>query len=144
MTESLDWEAGINGDFQLNKEVVEGIVVSSAGLNQSHLPSFAVMPPGTIVISAESHGISSWTKTAKVSVLLPDKRSKRYFLKVKSSYKTAIPYTNARTLLYSAPLERVRKPLSRVKLTQHPLSKPSYQDLCLRSQATDNTTMGEH
>jgi hypothetical protein len=47
--------------------------------------SFAVMPRGTKVISAESWGISAWTKTAKVSVILPDGSPKRYFLKVNLS-----------------------------------------------------------
>ena len=44
--------------------------------------NFAVMPRGTKIISAESCGISAWTKTAKVSVVLPDGSPKRYFLKV--------------------------------------------------------------
>lgn len=44
--------------------------------------TFAVMPRKTKVISAESCGISAWTKTAKVSVVLPDGSPKRYFLKV--------------------------------------------------------------
>lgn len=49
---------------------------------------FAVMPKGTRVVSAESCGISAWTKTAKISVILPDGRPKRYFVKVSllSSY----------------------------------------------------------
>ena len=41
------------------------------------------MPNGTTIISAESHGVSAWTKTAKVSVILPDGSPKRYFLKVR-------------------------------------------------------------
>jgi hypothetical protein len=44
--------------------------------------TFAVMPGRTNVITAESCGISAWTKTAKVSVVLPDGSPKRYFLKV--------------------------------------------------------------
>lgn len=40
------------------------------------------MPTGTKVISAESWGISAWTKTAKVTVALQDESLKRYFLKV--------------------------------------------------------------
>ena len=43
---------------------------------------FAVMPRGTKVVSAESSGISAWTKTAKVCVVLLDGSPKRYFLKV--------------------------------------------------------------
>lgn len=44
---------------------------------------FIAMPNGTKVISADSSGVSSWSKTAKVSVVLPDGSRKRYFLKVK-------------------------------------------------------------
>ena len=40
-----------------------------------------VMPVGARVISAESHGTSGWTKTAKVSVMMPDGSPKMYFLK---------------------------------------------------------------
>lgn len=40
------------------------------------------MPSGTTIVSAESCGVSAWTKTAKVSVILPDGSPKRYFLKV--------------------------------------------------------------
>ena len=43
---------------------------------------YIAMPEGTQVSSAESCGISAWTKTAKVSVILPDGGTKRYFLKV--------------------------------------------------------------
>ena len=45
--------------------------------------TFAVMPRGTKVISAESCGISAWTKTGKISVRLADGIVKRYFLKVR-------------------------------------------------------------
>lgn len=41
-----------------------------------------VMPQGTKIISAESSGVSAWTKTAKVSVILPGGKAKKYFLKV--------------------------------------------------------------
>lgn len=44
----------------------------------------AVMPHGTKIISAESWGVSAWTKTAKVSVILPGGMAKKYFLKVTS------------------------------------------------------------
>jgi len=40
------------------------------------------MPQGTNIISAESCGVSAWTKTAKVTAQLPDGSLKRYFLKV--------------------------------------------------------------
>ncbi|KAB5583537.1 hypothetical protein GE09DRAFT_1212121 [Coniochaeta sp. 2T2.1] len=39
------------------------------------------MPKGTKITSASSHGTSSWTKTAKVSAILPDGSPKQYFLK---------------------------------------------------------------
>jgi hypothetical protein len=40
------------------------------------------MPEGAKVLSAESWGISAWTKTAKISVVFPDGRRVSYFLKV--------------------------------------------------------------
>lgn len=39
------------------------------------------MPTGTKILSAESSGISALTKTAKVSVILPDGTPSRFFLK---------------------------------------------------------------
>lgn len=40
------------------------------------------MPEGTIVVSAKKSGISAWTRTAEVLVILADGSSKSYFLKV--------------------------------------------------------------
>ena len=48
--------------------------------------TFIAMPRGTKVLSAESCGISAWTKTAKVSVILPGGDSKRYFIKVEKAF----------------------------------------------------------
>ncbi|KIW96275.1 uncharacterized protein Z519_03343 [Cladophialophora bantiana CBS 173.52] len=39
------------------------------------------MLPGTKVVSAEAYGTSNWAKTAKLSVVLPDGKRKRFFLK---------------------------------------------------------------
>ncbi|CAN9145415.1 unnamed protein product [Alternaria alternata] len=39
------------------------------------------MPVGTKVVSAEPCGVSAWTKTAKIAVILPNQSSKSYFLK---------------------------------------------------------------
>ncbi|CAJ2506376.1 Uu.00g005060.m01.CDS01 [Anthostomella pinea] len=39
------------------------------------------MPEGANVISAESWGVSAWTKTARISVTLSDGRHMNYFLK---------------------------------------------------------------
>lgn len=64
MSDLPEWELEIEGDFPVHKAVV------------------AVMPNETKVISAESCGISAWTKTAKLTVILPDQTLKRYFLKV--------------------------------------------------------------
>ncbi|KAI4257179.1 MAG: hypothetical protein L6R42_005826 [Xanthoria sp. 1 TBL-2021] len=63
MPVSSSWEVDIEGNFPLHKAVVE------------------VMPRGTKIVSAESCGISAWTKTAKISVILEDGSRKRYFLK---------------------------------------------------------------
>lgn len=43
------------------------------------------MPKGTKVISAETWGLSAWTKTAKISTELADGSAQRYFLKVRPS-----------------------------------------------------------
>lgn len=40
-----------------------------------------VMPKGTKIVSAESSGISAWTRTAKTSVILPDEGPANFFLK---------------------------------------------------------------
>lgn len=40
------------------------------------------MPTGTEIIAVESSGVSAWTKTAKLSVILLDGSPKKYFLKV--------------------------------------------------------------
>ncbi|KAI1762700.1 Fructosamine kinase-domain-containing protein [Hypoxylon sp. FL1150] len=70
--DSSEWEAGIEGNFPINKAVIKG---ASELFNESlpidsqlmRAPTSA-MPIGTKIISAESSGISAWTKTAKVSV----------------------------------------------------------------------------
>lgn len=40
------------------------------------------MAKGTKVISAETWGLSAWTKTAKITTELPGGETQRYFLKV--------------------------------------------------------------
>ena len=65
MADSSGWELGIEGNFPIHKAVA------------------AVMSSGTNVVSSESCGVSAWTKTAKVSVILPDGSPKSYFLKVR-------------------------------------------------------------
>ncbi|KAL8827721.1 MAG: hypothetical protein Q9170_006898 [Blastenia crenularia] len=63
MADSLEWAKGIEGNFAIHQAVSD------------------VLPKGTIIVSAESHGTSSWTKTAKLSVILPVGSPKKYFLK---------------------------------------------------------------
>ncbi|KAH8761023.1 Fructosamine kinase-domain-containing protein [Diaporthe sp. PMI_573] len=62
----MSWATDIDGDFALHSTVTE------------------VMPKGTKVISAETWGLSAWTKTAKISTELPDGKTQRYFLKCAS------------------------------------------------------------
>ncbi|KAI0014867.1 Fructosamine kinase-domain-containing protein [Xylariomycetidae sp. FL0641] len=57
------WVEGIDGDFALHSAVTE------------------VLPKDAKVISAESWGLSAWTKTAKIVAVLPDGTQRRYFLK---------------------------------------------------------------
>lgn len=64
MSDPSKWLDGIGGNLPIHKSVL------------------LVMPTGTKVVSAESWGISAWTKTAKVTVALPDESLKRYFLKL--------------------------------------------------------------
>lgn len=82
MSELSEWEFGVEGNFPIHKAVVKGNHTihsySSAGTDAN----FAVLPRGTRIMTAESCGISAWTKTAKVSVILSDGSPKRYFLKV--------------------------------------------------------------
>jgi hypothetical protein len=48
------------------------------------------MPEGAKALSAESWGISAWTKTAKISVSFPTGRQERFFLKVRILNVTSI------------------------------------------------------
>ena len=82
MSDSSGWEVEIEGDHPIHKAVVEG-EVHFVGYGPADTDDyFAVMPVGTKVVSAESCGISAWTRTAKVSVVLSDGSPKNYFLKV--------------------------------------------------------------
>ena len=81
MSDYGDWQSGIEGNFALHKAVVGGkIPPEFLSLYELTVPA---LPKGTTVISAESCGVSAWTRTAKVSVVLPDGTAKRYFLKVR-------------------------------------------------------------
>lgn len=91
MSDVSKWEVGIKGNFPIHKAVTKGkdaVNVMNACIPQN-IPSankeifnFAVLPRGTKVVSADSCGVSAWTTTAKVSVILPDGSPKKYFLKV--------------------------------------------------------------
>ncbi|KAK6063190.1 hypothetical protein SCUP515_12630 [Seiridium cupressi] len=74
MTDKPEWVSGIAGNFPLHKAVAD------------------LLPNGTRIISSETCGISAWTKTAKISVVLPDETPKRYFLKYATG-KGAKPLT---------------------------------------------------
>ncbi|KAL8940310.1 MAG: hypothetical protein Q9216_002865 [Gyalolechia sp. 2 TL-2023] len=63
MTDSIGWVQGIEGDFAVHKAVSE------------------VLPEESKIVSANSHGISSWTKTGKLLVVSLNGSSRRYFLK---------------------------------------------------------------
>lgn len=76
---------------------------------------FAVMPRGTRIISADSCGISAWTKTVKVSVILPDESRKKYFLKVNPSSSSWIE----RLIPRSARQGRAHEPWPRVSSILH-------------------------
>ena len=77
------------------------------------------MPKGTKVVSAESWGISAWTKTAKVSVILPDENPKRYFLKVNLLYSVESLLSIKRLVLRSVRQGRVHEHWPRVNFILH-------------------------
>ena len=88
------------------------------------------MPRGTKVVSAETCGISAWTKTAKVSVILPDGHPKRYFLKVSlDAFRRSTPL-NEELVPNSVRQGRVLDPWPRANFTLHQQSMLRSQDLC--------------
>ena len=82
MSELSEWESGVEGNFPIHKAIVKGNHTLHSHPPAETDTNFAVLPKGTMVIMADTHGISTWTKIAKVSVILPDGSPKRYFLKV--------------------------------------------------------------
>jgi hypothetical protein len=46
--------------------------------------SYAEFSEGTRILRASSYGTSLWTRTARVTTILPDGEKKDYFLKVQS------------------------------------------------------------
>ncbi|KAF2661794.1 hypothetical protein K491DRAFT_744943 [Lophiostoma macrostomum CBS 122681] len=58
-----EWEVDVEGNFSLNKRVVD------------------LLPNGAKAISAVAHGTSNWTETAMLTVILGDGRPKNYYLK---------------------------------------------------------------
>lgn len=84
MSDSSEWELGVEGNFAIHKAVVEGRDALHGHRSAQIDTEFIVMARGTKIVSAESCGISAWTKTAKICVILPDGKRKRYFLKVDS------------------------------------------------------------
>ena len=82
MSELSKWESGVEGNFLIHKAVVKGNHTFHSYPPTGIDTNFAVLPRGTRIVTAESYGISTWTKTAKVSVILPDGSPKMFFLKV--------------------------------------------------------------
>lgn len=110
MSDSSEWEVDIKGNFPLHKAVVKGMQAASYRSAKSDA-CFQVMPRGTEIASAESCGISTWTKTAKISVILEDGTRKRYFLKVNEP----ILFANQHLLILGRHLavrDRARRPTS--------------------------------
>lgn len=84
----MAWVTDIQGNFRLHSAVVDGAIsFSPPGDSQISNSAcvVAVMPAGTNVLEAEAWGTSAWTKTAKITTLLPDGTPKRYFVKVRSA-----------------------------------------------------------
>jgi hypothetical protein len=84
MSDSSEWLQDIEGNFPLHRSIVSGKQAIYFSCSEpSSRP--AAIPKDTTVQSAESWGVSAWTKTAKVTVSLQDGSPKRYFLKVNLS-----------------------------------------------------------
>lgn len=88
MADQTEWLDGVEGNFPIHKAVLDGMYRCFSRIRNTSSLSFTdkrelspVMPKGTKVIASESSGISAWTKTAKVSVILPGGTAARYFLK---------------------------------------------------------------
>lgn len=82
MPNSSEWEVGLEGDFPIHKAVVGGkSAFNRLSLGSSHA-NFLVIPTRTKILSATSHGISAWTKTAKISAILSNGSLTTYFMKV--------------------------------------------------------------
>lgn len=90
MSDLSEWEVAIQGNFPIHKAIVGGKHALEGHRSARIDAKIAVMPRGTKVVSAESYGISTWTKNAKVCVILPDGSRKRYFLKVNQSQSSWI------------------------------------------------------
>lgn len=82
MSELSEWESGVEGNFPIHKAVVKGLSHFIGYPRAGTDTNLAVLPRGTKIVMADSCGISAWTKTAKVSVILPNGSPKSYFLKV--------------------------------------------------------------
>lgn len=67
-------------------EAVLSSTYNSDEILPSHVDTRAVFPPGSVVLSAESHGSSAWTRTGCITVKLPSGNLKRYFIKVRVPY----------------------------------------------------------
>lgn len=88
MADATQWLDGIEGNFPIHRAVLDGSFSAPPRFQQITQILFTdrlrlppAMPTGTKVIASESSGISSWTKTAKVSVILPGGIPASYFLK---------------------------------------------------------------
>ena len=63
--------------------VLDGKVLFFHGKTRSSADShLAVLPKGSRLVLAERSGVSTWSKTGKLSIVLADGRKKRYFIKV--------------------------------------------------------------
>lgn len=75
----------VGGNFPMDEAVLSSMYNADEIL-PSHVDTPAVFPPGSVVLSAESHGLSTWTRTGCITVKLPSGDLKRYFIKVRVPY----------------------------------------------------------
>ncbi|KAG9186476.1 hypothetical protein G6011_09584 [Alternaria panax] len=106
------------GDFPINKAVVKALL------------------EGSNSVSSTRHGISNWTITVRLNVLLPDGVAKTYFLKVATDETTRVMVEgefNSMTSLYETSPDFVPKPVTwskfeRTRRQISPCSVPNLQN----------------
>lgn len=76
------WVKSVEGNFPVPEAVLDGKGASRERRRCACFKFRVVLPEASRIVSAEKHGTSSWTETAKLSVELAGGSLRRYFFKV--------------------------------------------------------------